>query len=71
MSAPLLSDIDKFQRETGIGDFRFGFLATKNGRLMERLRSGRRIWPETETKIRAFMIAERRQRSVQPERASA
>lgn len=62
MSAPLLSDIDDFLRETGMGDFRFGWLATRNGRLLERLRAGRRIWPETEAQVRAFMISERRRK---------
>lgn len=59
MRKPLLPDIEKFLREYGIGDHRFGILAAKNGRLVERLRDGRRIWPETEDKVREFLIAER------------
>ncbi len=62
MSNPLLSDIDEFLRETGMGDFRFGLLSTRNGRLLERLRAGRRVWPETEAQVRAFMISERRRK---------
>lgn len=64
MKPNLLSDIEAFLTETGMGAFRFGWLATKNGRLVERLRSGGRIWPETEAEVRAFMIAERRTKQV-------
>lgn len=51
-------------REAGLGPHRFGILAIKNGRLVERLRDGRRVWPETEAQVRAFMISERRRRPV-------
>lgn len=61
MSEPLLSEIDRFLRDTGMSEYRFGFLATKNGRLVERLRAGRRIWPETAEQVRDFM---RRQRGM-------
>lgn len=60
MKTKLLSDIDAFLSETGMGEYRFGLLAVRNGRLLERLRAGRRIWPETEAEIRAFMISTRR-----------
>lgn len=70
MSTNLLSDIEAFLRETGMDGYRFGLLAVKNGRLVERLRKGQtpkgkpvRIWPETETQVRAFMIAQRRQKA--------
>lgn len=59
MHKELLSEIDRFLAAEGIGEHRFGILAAKNGRLVERLRSGGRIWPETEEQIRSFM-AERR-----------
>ena len=59
MKHDLLSEIEEFMRAEKIGEHRFGILAAKNGRLVERLRSGGRIWPETEEQIRAFM-AERR-----------
>lgn len=68
MTTPLLSDISDFLAETGMGEFRFGLAAASNGRLLEQLRKTRRngqpgrVWPETETKIRAFMLAERRRR---------
>ena len=59
MAKSLLSDIEKFMADYGIGEHRFGMLAIKNGRLVERLRDGRRVWPETEEKIKEFLIAER------------
>lgn len=59
MSENLLKEIDTFLAERKIGDHRFGVLAINNGRLLERLRSGRRIWPETAEKIRQFMVRER------------
>lgn len=69
MRTNLLSDIDAFLADTGMGEYRFGLLAAKNGRLVERLRAGTtpkgkpvRIWPETEMQIRAFMMAERQKR---------
>lgn len=64
----LLSDIEQFIRDTGMGEYRFGLLAARNGRLVERLRSSRqngrpaRVWPETENEIRAFMRQERARR---------
>ncbi len=59
MSTKLLEEIEAFMAETGTGAFRFGMKAIKNGRLVERLRSGGRVWPETEMEIRAYIRAER------------
>lgn len=65
MYASLIQEIDAFLAETGIGPHRFGILAAKNGRLVERLRGGGRIWPDTELAIRQFIAAERiRRRAV-------
>lgn len=61
MGTKLLSEIEDFMRAEKIGEHRFGILATKNGRLVERLREGGRVWPDTEERIRQFM-AERRNR---------
>lgn len=78
MRTNLLSDIEAFLRETGMGEYRFGLLAVKNGRLVERLRAGTtpkgkpaRIWPETEMQIRAFMLAERKRRTPSQEESAA
>ena len=62
MTQKLLSDIDAFLAETNLSDYRFGFLAVKNGRLVERLRAGGRIWPETEIEVRSFIRSERAKR---------
>jgi len=63
MTDALLSEIDDFLRETGMGEYRFGLRAVRNGRLVERLRAGttpekgKPVWvrPETEEAIRKFM----------------
>lgn len=62
MTHPLLTEIREFLAETGMSAYRFGFRAVRNGRLVERLEAGRRIWPETEIEARAFMRAERQRR---------
>lgn len=59
MSKKFLDEIETFLSETGTGVFRFGIKATRNGRLVERLRAGGRVWPETENEVRAFMRLER------------
>ena len=61
----LISEIERFMAERGISEHRFGILAVKNGRLVERLRSGGRIWPDTEERIREFMRADRAKRELQ------
>lgn len=61
MDTKLLSEIEDFMRAEKIGEHRFGILAANNGRLVERLRAGGRIWPDTADRIRDFM-AERRNR---------
>lgn len=72
MTTQLLTDIEEFLRQTGMGEYRFGLLAAKNGRLVERLRAGRRngraarVWPETEVEIRAFMRSETNRRIAKP-----
>lgn len=70
MTDTLLPEIEEFLRETGMSAYRFGFLAAKNGRLVERLREGTtpngkpvRIWPETAKQVRDFIRAERRKRA--------
>jgi len=59
MNDELLHDIDAFLAAAGIGEHRFGILAANNGRLVERLREGRRIWPDTEQRVRDFMASRR------------
>jgi hypothetical protein len=58
----VLSEIEAFLRESGMGASYFGKTATGNSELVGRLRSGGRVWPETETKIRKFIATERAKR---------
>ena len=55
----LLCEIDAFLSETGMGASYFGKKAASNSELVERLRNGGRVWPETEQKVRAFIASER------------
>ncbi|MFC0246820.1 hypothetical protein ACFOLL_13105 [Falsochrobactrum ovis] len=71
MSTKLLNDIEEFLSETGMSAYTFGFEAVRNGRLVERLRMGRRVWPETQAEIRAFMRVERSKRISKRQRKNA
>ena len=51
MSNNLLSELEQFMAETGLSAHRVGILCAKNGRIIDRLRSGGRVWPETEGEI--------------------
>lgn len=53
----LLSEIDAFLAEHKLGAATFGDLAMKDRHLVRQMRNGRRLWPETEDKIRQFMAA--------------
>ena len=59
MNGNLLNEIDAFQSLTGKSDYRIGIEAVKNGRLVERLRSGGRVWPETEAAVRDYLEKEK------------
>lgn len=63
-SSPLLVEIDAFLSETGMGASYFGKAAVGNSELVPRLRQGKRCWPETAQKVRAFIRAELRKRRV-------
>ena len=69
MSETLLSEIEAFMADTGLSAHRVGILAANNGRLVDRLREGRRVWPETEQAVRSALRRERQRRS-QPEGAA-
>ena len=51
----LLADAEAFITREGMGDAYFGKAACGNSELIQRLRGGGRVWPETEAKVRAFM----------------
>lgn len=45
------SEVRRFQDVTGLSDHRTGIVLANNGRLVERIESGGRIWPETKALI--------------------
>ncbi len=55
MATDLLTDIRAFLAQFGMGPSYFGKAACGNSELVSRLESGRRVWPETEAKVRTFM----------------
>lgn len=59
MSNDLLSEIETFLTTEQMGASYFGKASCGNSEVVARLRDGRRVWPETEIKIRAFMLARR------------
>lgn len=48
--------------ETGLSAHRVGMICANNGRIIDRLRAGGRVWPETEAQIRSAIRAERQAR---------
>lgn len=60
MHPTLLAEIDAFLSETGMGESYFGKAAVGNSEVVHRLRDGRRVWPETEMGIRAFILQRRK-----------
>ena len=53
---PLIADIDAFLKEHGdMSPVTFGRKALGDPHFVGQLRNGRRIWPETEAKVRTFM----------------
>lgn len=62
----LLSEIEAFLSETGMGPSYFGKVAAGNSELVPRLRGERpgkgRIYSDTEANVRAFMAEQRRKR---------
>jgi hypothetical protein len=56
----LLDEIDAFLAETSMGASYFGKVAAGNSEIVHRLRKGRRVWPETEKRVRAFIKAQRK-----------
>lgn len=63
MQQSLLSEIETFMADTGLSAHRTGMLLARNGKLLERLRAGGRIWPETEAQIRDRLATETMRRA--------
>jgi hypothetical protein len=51
----LLSDIEAFLEAHQMAATKFGEAAMGDRHLVRQMRTGRRVWPETEAKLRAFM----------------
>ncbi len=58
-SSLLLRKVEWFLSQTDMGPFYFGQQAAGNTMLVERLRQGRRNWPETIEKVEEYIEAER------------
>lgn len=57
----LLSDIKAFCEAQSLAATRFGELALNDKPFVSQLEGGRRVWPETEAKVRRFMATYRPQ----------
>jgi hypothetical protein len=55
MEHDLLTEVRTFLAQHDMSRSRFGRLAVNDHKIVWQIESGRRIWPETETRIRAFM----------------
>jgi hypothetical protein len=63
MRNELLIEIEAFLIESGLSASRFGLLAAKNARLVERLREGKPVLTTTETRVREWLAANRDRKS--------
>lgn len=57
MTHPVVSEIDSFLKANQMAESYFGRKAANDWKLVRQLRAGRRLWPDTEAKIRAFMAS--------------
>ncbi len=55
MTDPLTDEIEVFLRITGMKPTRFSISATRDRHFVRQVRRGRRVWPETAERVRAFM----------------
>lgn len=52
----LLSEIELFMDAHGLSHWQFGQKALGDKHFVRQIRGGRRVWPETEQKVRNFMV---------------
>jgi len=76
MQAALLSDIEAFVATHGMAESTFGREALGDWKLIDELRGKnrprpRRLWPETEAKVRQFMATYRPDRADEPSAPAA
>lgn len=55
MQNALLIDVEAFLARHGVADSALGREALNDWAFVKDIRSGRRVWPETEAKVRKFM----------------
>jgi hypothetical protein len=55
--SPLLSEIETFLATHGMSARQFGINAVHDKHFVKELRAGRRCWPETEQRVRLFIVA--------------
>lgn len=72
MSEPLslLAEMESAAADLGISVSTLGRLSGQGGKFHERLRAGKRVWPETVSKVRATIERERQNRADTPEDAA-
>lgn len=51
----LVHDIEAFCATNGLSPWQFGLLALNDKPFVKQLKDGRRVWPDTEAKVRDFM----------------
>ncbi|PNU03952.1 hypothetical protein A8V01_04845 [Novosphingobium guangzhouense] len=56
---PLITEVEAFLKSTAMADSAFGRQAVNDWKFVRDLRNGRRVWPETEAKVRNFMVSYR------------
>ena len=61
MQPNLLTDIETFMSTHDLSATAFGVMALNDRHFVKQLRKGRRVWPETEVKVRGFMAKYRPQ----------
>lgn len=66
----LLGEMEAAAAELGVSVSTLGRLAGQGGKFHERLRNGRRVWPETIEKVRSTILRERELRAKPPEDAA-
>lgn len=71
MQDTILSEVEAFIADTGLSEHRAGILLARNGKLVERLRAGGRIWPETQRAIRDAIQRERKVRLAAKQKGAA
>lgn len=55
MQNDLLTDVETFLERYRMAESAFGREALNDWAFVKEIRSGRRVWPETEAKVRKFM----------------